>query len=116
MQTSTLRPQLINAILSALKHPKAVINFFLLSDYQYVSTSQSFICLAQALSIQTRIFPMPERLLRSVAGFVGNSTAVDRLVGSLYLDSTKIQSELGWSPPFTLQEGLQTTAKWYWTI
>ena len=107
---------LINAILCTLRHPKAANQLFLLSDDQDASTTQLVTWLAQALGKQTRMFSVPERLLRSVAGFVGNSTAVDRLVGSLYLDSTKIQRELGWSPPFTLQEGLQATAKWYRTI
>ena len=107
---------LIDAILCAFQHPKAANQLFLLSDGQDVSTTQLVTWLVQALSKQTRLFSVPERLLRSVAGVVGNSSAVDRLFGSLYLDSTKIQRELGWSPPFTLQEGLQATAKWYRTI
>ena len=107
---------LIDAILCVLQHPKAANQLFLLSDGQDASTTQLVTWLAQALGKQTRMFPVSERLLRSFAGVVGKSTAVDRLFGSLFLDSTKIQRELGWSPPFTLQEGLQDTAKWYRTI
>lgn len=107
---------LINAILCVLQHPKAANQLFLLSDGKDASTTQLVTWLAQALGKQTRIFPVSERLLRSVAGVLGKSSAVDRLLGSLYLDSTKIQSELGWRPPFTLQEGLQATANWYRTI
>ena len=107
---------LVNAILCALQHPRAANQLFLLSDGQDASTSQLVTWLAQALIKQTQMFSVPEGLLRSVARLVGKSSAVDRLFGSLYLDSTKIQSELGWSPPFTLQEGLQATAKWYRTI
>lgn len=106
---------LINAILCTLRHPKAANQLFLLADGQDASTTQLVIWLAQSLSKQTRMFSVSEGLLRSVARLVGKSSAVDRLFGSLSLDSTKIQSELGWSPPFTLQEGLQATAKWYRT-
>ena len=107
---------LIDAIMVTLQHPKAANQLFLLSDGQDASTTQLVTWLAQALGRQTRIFPVSERLLRLVAGVVGKSSAADRLFGSLYLDSTKIQTELGWSPPFTLQEGLQATTKWYRTI
>jgi UDP-glucose 4-epimerase len=107
---------LINAILCVLQHPRAANQLFLLSDGQDASTSQLVTSLAQALGKQTRMFPVSERLLRSVAGVVGKSSVVDRLFGSLHLDSTKIHRELGWSPPFTLQDGLQATAKWYRTL
>ena len=107
---------LVNAILCVLQHPKAANQLFLLSDCQDASTTQLVTWLAQAMGKQTRMFPVSERLLRSVAGVVGKSSAVDRLFGSLYLDSTKIQRELGWSPQFTLQEGLQATANWYRAI
>ena len=104
---------LVNAILCSLQHPKAANQLFLLSDGQDASTTQLVTWLAQALGKQTRMFTVSEGLLRSVAGFVGKSSAVDRLFGSLYLDSTKFQRELGWSPPSTLQEGLEATVNWY---
>jgi nucleoside-diphosphate-sugar epimerase len=53
---------------------------------------------------------VPQGLVRVVAGVLGKSSAVDRLFGSLYLDSTKIQQELHWKPPFSLKEGLNETA------
>jgi UDP-glucose 4-epimerase len=56
------------------------------------------------------LFAVPKGLLRLVAILMGKTSAVDRLFGSLYLDSTKIQRELQWKPPFPLQEGLNETA------
>jgi nucleoside-diphosphate-sugar epimerase len=107
---------LISAILCLLQHPRAANQLFLLSDGQEASTTQLVTWLAQALGKRTRMYPVSERFLRSAAGVLGKSSAVNRLFGSLYLDSTKIYRELGWRPPFTLQEGLQATAKWYRTI
>ena len=33
--------------------------------------------------------------------------AVNRLTGSLVVDSSEIRQELGWVPPFTMEEGLR---------
>uniref|UniRef100_UPI000A0490C7 UDP-glucose 4-epimerase family protein n=1 Tax=Geobacter pickeringii TaxID=345632 RepID=UPI000A0490C7 len=41
------------------------------------------------------------------------TAAVNRLTGSLTVDSFKIRKELGWTPPFTMEEGLRETAKWF---
>jgi len=43
----------------------------------------------------------------------GKSGAVNRLTGSLTVDSSKMQQELGWKPPFTMEEGLRETAEWF---
>lgn len=39
--------------------------------------------------------------------------AVNRLTGSLTVDSSKIRQELGWKPPFAMEEGLRETATWF---
>jgi UDP-glucose 4-epimerase len=31
----------------------------------------------------------------------------------LQVDSGKIRRELGWSPPYTMAQGLEATADWY---
>jgi len=38
---------------------------------------------------------------------------VNRLLGSLSIDSSKIRIELNWKPPFSMEEGLKKTADWY---
>jgi nucleoside-diphosphate-sugar epimerase len=39
----------------------------------------------------------------------GKAEQVERLLGSLRVDSGKIRRELNWRPPYTLWEGLQNT-------
>jgi nucleoside-diphosphate-sugar epimerase len=104
---------LVDAILAVLKHPDAANKMYLLSDGQDVSTSQLVELISKALNKPPRLFSVPQGLLRAAAGVLGKSSAVDRLFGSLYLDSAKIQQELHWKPPFSLQEGLNETANWY---
>jgi len=103
---------LVDAILVALEHPHAANKLYLLSDGQDVSTSQLVERIAKALHKPPRLFAVPQGLIRAVAGVLGKSSAVDRLFGSLYLDSGKIQQELQWKPPFTVQQGLAQTAEW----
>jgi len=101
---------LVDATLVVLKHPDAANKLYLLSDGQDVSTSQLVELIAKALNKPPRLFAVPQGLLRLVAILMGKTSAVDRLFGSLYLDSGKIQQELGWVPPFSMQEGLNETA------
>ena len=37
----------------------------------------------------------------------------DRLLGSLQVDSSKIRQMLDWTPPYTVDQGLQATADWF---
>lgn len=101
---------LVDAMLVALEHPDAANKLYLLSDGQDVSTSQLVELIAKALHKHPRLFSLPQGMLRAVAGVLGKSSAVDRLLGSLYLDNAKIQQELQWKPPFSMQEGLNETA------
>ena len=43
----------------------------------------------------------------------GKSAEIDRLLDSLVIDISKIRRELGWTPPFTMQQGLAETAQWF---
>ena len=103
---------LVDAIRVVLEHPDAANKLFLLSDGQDVSTSQLVELIAQALHKPPRLFAVPQGFISAVAGLLGKSSAVDRLFGSLSMDSTKIQRELQWKPPFSMQQGLAQTAQW----
>jgi UDP-glucose 4-epimerase len=104
---------LVDAIFIALQHPDAVNKLYLLSDGQDVSTTQLVEFMAQALHKSSRLLSVPKGMLRLVASLMGKSSAVDRLFGSLFLDSSKFRKELNWTPPFSLQQGLAETVQWF---
>lgn len=100
---------LADALITCAMHPAAAGQTYLLSDNAPVSTPELLRKLAQALGVPSRVFPFPLVLLKVAGRLTGKSMQVDRLLGSLQVDSAKIRRELDWSPPFTLQQGLQKT-------
>jgi len=58
-------------------------------------------------------------LVTGANGFVGRHLCKELLhqgLGSLQVDSGKIRRELGWTLPFTLEQGLQATADWHRSV
>lgn len=112
---------LVAAIITCLDHPKAANQIFLISDNQAVSTPQLIRLIAQQIQQPCQLLPVPTTLLRFL-GYLGdriesitgknlpfNTYNIDRLLGSLVVDSSYIQKTLNWQPPFTLEQGLART-------
>jgi nucleoside-diphosphate-sugar epimerase len=55
-----------------------------------------------------RLFHFPPGLLKT-AGRLPGLGALHKLTSSLYVDSEPLRRELGWTPPFTMDEGLRRT-------
>jgi nucleoside-diphosphate-sugar epimerase len=104
---------LVDALITCASHPASVGQTYLLCDGEPVSTAQLLRALAQALAVPSRLFPFPLGALKLAGKLSGRSDQFERLLGSLQIDSGKIRRELNWTPPFTMQQGLQTTADWY---
>lgn len=104
---------LVDAIITCITHPKAVGQTYLVSDGKDVSTPELIRRAAAALGRPARLFPFPPSLMRFVGKLFGKSDAVERLIGSLTIDSSKIRRELGWKPPYTMEQGLKETAEWF---
>lgn len=102
-----------DAICSCLEHPRAVGKMFLLSDGEDLSTPELIRRLARARGRRSRLLPMSPKVLFWFARLLGHSSEADRLLGSLRIDSSKIRSQLGWTPPFTVDAGLRETALSY---
>lgn len=107
---------LVDAIIVSLNHSKAAGKVFLLSDMEDVSTTDLARRLATALDVKPRLFGLPCVLMRQIASAFNRRRAIDRLWGSLFVDSRKIQHELDWLPPFSMDIGLSETAKWYRSV
>ena len=104
---------LTHAIITCIQHPNAGAQTYFVSDDEDVSTSELIRKIASALNKPARLFPFPKLLMFILGRLIGKGPAVDRLIGSLTVDISKIKQGLGWKPPFTMEHGLQKTAEWY---
>ena len=66
-----------------------------------------------ALGVPARLLPLPPTLLRVAGRLLGRRAAVERLTGSLVVDTESFRTATGWTPPHTLAEGLAATADWW---
>ena len=102
---------LVDALMMCATHPAAANNTYLVSDGEAVSTPEILRGLAKELGVSSRVLPFPIGLLKLIAAMFGRADQVDRLVGSLQVDSTKIRHQLGWLPPYSLQQGFSKTVR-----
>jgi len=104
---------LVEAVISCMTHPQAKGKTYLVGDDEQLSTAELISRTARALGKSARLWPFPVELLRYAAMLLGKSAEADKLLNSLLVDSSKIRSELGWKPHFSLDEGLSETARWF---
>ena len=101
---------LIDLILVCIIHPNAANQIFLVSDGEDLSTTQLLIKMGKVFSKPTRLLPIPMFVLSTAAKLAGKTKVAQQLLGSLQVDIQKTKSLLGWSPPFSVDEGLRKTA------
>ncbi|MHB0925497.1 MAG: UDP-glucose 4-epimerase family protein [Gallionellaceae bacterium] len=104
---------LVDTLILCATHPAAAGQAYLVSDGEDVSTPDLLRQLGVAMGHPARLFHCPSVLLKLAGRLIGKADQVERLQGSLRVDSGKIRRELNWIPPYTLQQGLQVTAEWY---
>jgi nucleoside-diphosphate-sugar epimerase len=98
---------LVNLLITCLKHPAAAGETFLVSDGADVSTTELLHRTARAMGKNARLIPVPAHLLERCARMVGRQEVARRLCGSLHVDIDKTCRILGWQPPLTLDQGLE---------
>lgn len=100
---------LIDALITCAVHPHAVGKTYLVSDGDDISTSDLLRRLGDAMGRPARLIMCPTALLLFGGRLFGKSEQLARLLGSLQVDSDTICRELGWKPPYSLQQGLRST-------
>jgi nucleoside-diphosphate-sugar epimerase len=104
---------LCDLICCILRQREPVGGTFMVSDGEDISTPDLIRRLARSMRSPVRLFPMPLALLRSIGSLAGKSAELKRLCGSLAVDMSTTRARLDWSPPVTLERGLDRTARWY---
>jgi len=104
---------LADAILACAMHPSAAGQTYLVSDTEAVSTPELIDRIAGLMGLRSRTFACPTGLLSLAGKLTGRTGEVERLLGSLVVNGARIQSDTGWSPRYSLSEGLAATIDWY---
>ncbi len=104
---------LVDAIATCLHHPQAANQTFHVCDGEDLATPELIRRLAAAQRRKARLVFVPLPLLRLAATLLRRQAVMDRLTGSLCVDSRKIQTMLDWAPPFTVDHGLTETTAWF---
>jgi nucleoside-diphosphate-sugar epimerase len=112
----------IEAIRAVLRTPEAGDETFLVSDGMDLSTPELIRRIATALGRRAHLVSVPVPVLRAVGGtgyllsriirFHYTSDSLNALLGSLFVDTSKLQHMTGYSPPVSVDEGLSQTAAW----
>ena len=98
---------LISLIVLCINHPNAANQVFLVSDGYDLSTTTLLQMCANALNVQGRLLPVPQKWSEFFSRVLGKSHVYQRLCGNLQLDISKASQLLGWVPPVTVIDGLR---------
>ena len=98
---------LVDLLVTCLKHPAAAGQTFLVSDGQDVSTTELLRRTARAVGKKALLLPVPASVLELGATMLGKRNVAQRLCGSLHVDITKTRRLLGWNPRLSLDQGLK---------
>lgn len=102
---------LVDLIVKCLNHPAAANQTFLVSDGEDLSTAQLLKRMSAAMGKPVRLFYVPPGLLKLGATLLNKPGIYQRLCGSLQLDIAKTRQLLDWTPPLSVDEGLQRAAE-----
>jgi nucleoside-diphosphate-sugar epimerase len=100
----------VAGIMSVLKSPPAGVSTYIVKDKEDNSTRTVFSAICRELGKLPRFLPIPELAVR-LGGIL--SEDFRKVAGSFRVSSAKIEKETGFVPPYSLDEGIARTVKWY---
>lgn len=97
---------------------------YFLSDGEDVGTSDLLLRIGLKVGRPARLFPVPLWILkcmgrlgdvvrRVIPHFPLRTSVIEKVTGSLRVSPKKFCQEFGWSPPYSLEQGLDDTARWF---
>jgi len=100
----------VAGVLASIKKTPEGIWTYILKDREDYSTRTVYSAICRQLGKPQRFFPVPATLVR-LSGMLSDDFR--KITGSFRVSSGKFEKELGFSPPFLLEEGIARTVAWY---
>lgn len=100
----------VAAVLASINKAPAGLSTYILKDRADYSTRLVYSKICRELGKSPRFIPLPETLVR-LGGMVSDDFR--KVVVSFRVSSAKIEKELGFVPPFSIEEGIARTVQWY---
>lgn len=104
---------LADALARCATDPRAAHQCFHVADGDDPTVARLARLLGDHLRKPARLVPLPVSWLRVAGQLTHRSSQVERFIGSLRVDTSRIRAVLGWEPPYSLDDGLAATADWY---
>jgi len=104
---------LADLVITSVSHPRAAGRVFLASDGTDLSTTELLRRIGKAYSRESRLVPIPPRVLTGVAQLAGKGEMMRRLVGSLQVDIRETEQVLGWRPSVSTDDEIRATVAWF---
>ncbi|WP_135081447.1 SDR family oxidoreductase [Terasakiella sp. SH-1] len=98
---------LCDCIKICLTHPQAANQTFLISDGHDLSVRQLYEKLCFAQGHKAKLINIPAKWMELIAKVLGKQDQVGRLTQYLQVDSTPLQSKLGWQPPVSVDQAIE---------
>ncbi|PKM12119.1 MAG: UDP-glucose 4-epimerase [Gammaproteobacteria bacterium HGW-Gammaproteobacteria-3] len=96
-----------------IDHPEASGEVFLVADESALATPDLIRIMAKAMKRKPRLPAVPTQGLYVMGMLCGRRLEVERLCGSLTVDSQKAGDLLGWKPPFSMESEIEKTVAWF---
>jgi nucleoside-diphosphate-sugar epimerase len=97
----------VDLISLCVLHPNAANQTYLVGDAEVTSVSDLIRDLGDAMHRPTRLFPFPQRIMIAATRILGMGDKISKLIGDLWIDGSKVNRELGWTPPLSQKQGLK---------
>jgi len=105
---------LVDALCLMAASEKPIDGVYHISDSEAeLTTREVFQELGKLMGRRIAEVPVPSSLLRVMGKAVGMGEEVDRLTRSLTTQGVRLSADLGWQAPYSIQEGLAATVKWF---
>jgi UDP-glucose 4-epimerase len=106
---------LADAIVRCSTDRNEIAGCFHVADDESPTVAELARAIGKHLDKPARLLPVPPAWLRFAGRVTGRLPQVERLTGDLRVDNTHIHAALGWTPPYSLEQGLAQTARWFRT-